>query len=65
MKAVPGKLYRHQKGGMYRVSCLAKHTETGEELVVYESISTGDTWARPREMFEGERNGKPRFTLVE
>ncbi len=36
----PGR-YRHCKGGFYRVLTLARHTETGESLVVYQSEQDG------------------------
>jgi hypothetical protein len=57
-------IYRHYKGGFYRVIGTATHTETQEELVIYEGID-GRVWARPRDMFfeEVEVDGKkvPRF----
>ena len=46
-----GDLYRHYKGGIYKVITRAKNTETLEDLVVYQSMDTGEFWARPTEMF--------------
>jgi hypothetical protein len=43
-------LYRHYKGGVYRVRGTARHTETGERLIIYQS-KDGSTWARPDTMF--------------
>ena len=60
------KYYRHFKGGVYRFIGIAKHSETLEEIVVYQSVSeAGQIWVRPKAMFfeEIERDGKrmPRF----
>ena len=45
-------IYRHYKGGMYRVICLAHHSETLEDMVVYEALdgSTG-CWVRLASMW--------------
>lgn len=44
---VEAKLYRHYKGGLYRITGDAVHSETGEELVLYQAVDGGQTWARP------------------
>ena len=46
-----GNVYRHFKGGLYRVINMAIHTETGESHVIYASLETGTVYARPLEMF--------------
>ncbi len=53
MNIEKGQIYRHFKGNVYRIVCTAMHSETGEEMVVYEDVS-GDhkTYVRPRDMFE-------------
>ena len=61
--------YRHFKGGEYEVLTLAKHSETGEETVVYRALyGDGQVWVRPAVMWreEVEREGKtfPRFTYI-
>ncbi len=55
--------YRHYKGREYRVLGVAKHSESLEELVVYEALYENEIsklWVRPRAMFleEVEVNGK-------
>ncbi len=61
--------YRHFKGNEYEVLCMAKHSETCEEMVVYRALyGAGETWVRPVSMWteEVERDGKtfPRFTYI-
>lgn len=48
---VPG-IYRHYKGNCYQVIGVGKHTETEEEVVLYQSLY-GDyaLWVRPKVMF--------------
>lgn len=48
---VEGGWYRHYKGRVYQILCIAKHTETGEEQVVYCSENGENFWARPKSMF--------------
>ena len=48
----PGR-YRHYKGNEYLVLGVARHSETGEELVVYrQDYGDKGLWVRPRGMFE-------------
>jgi hypothetical protein len=53
--------YRHFKGNEYEVLCVAKHSETLEETVVYRALyGDGGVWVRPAAMWEEEieRDGK-------
>jgi hypothetical protein len=69
MSIQPGK-YRHFKGGEYAVQGVAKHSETGEFMVVYTPLyGEGGLWVRPLDMFieEVEHEGRirPRFEYID
>ena len=64
------KKYRHFKGGEYRVHGVARHSETGEQLVVYEPLyGESGLWVRPLSMFQEsvlhEGRDVPRFQYLE
>ena len=66
---VPGGTYKHFKGNKYKVIAIAKHSETLEEMVVYQALyGEHGLWVRPKEMFlekvsvDGEM--KARFELI-
>jgi hypothetical protein len=60
--------YQQYKGGYYEVFGVALHSETLEEMVVYQSLKSDDLWVRPLKMFieevsvDGEK--KKRFKFV-
>ena len=69
MELKPG-LYRHFKGSLYRLLYVAKHSETLEEMVVYQALyGEMGIWVRPASMWSEhvERDGYcgPRFYPVE
>lgn len=69
-----GAKYVHYKNHPVRVTALALHSETLEELVIYEKLEDvggfkkGSVWARPKKMFLEDVliDGKkvPRFKFV-
>lgn len=51
----PQEMYRHFKGNIYQIRCLAKHSETGEMMVVYQAMyDTFQIYVRPLAMFMDE-----------
>lgn len=64
----PG-LYRHYKGNSYQVIGIARHSESGEELVVYRPLyGESGLWVRPLAMFveavEVDGISQPRFSWL-
>lgn len=63
-------LYQHHKGNLYEVIGVGKHSETGEDLVVYKGLydsphGYGAIWIRPISMWSEEvRPGVLRFKKV-
>lgn len=63
-------LYQHYKGQQYRVVGVAKHSETEEQLVVYQALYGGfGLWVRPLSMFTEQVTVagvlQPRFVLLQ
>ena len=70
MSVVIGGKYEHYKGKPYRVLAVARHSETLEEMVVYQQqYGEGGIWVRPMGMFletvEVEGKTVPRFRYLE
>ena len=67
---IPQGIYRHYKGNNYKVLCMARHSETEEEMVVYQALyGEYGIWVRPasmwNEMVETKDGPVRRFTLIE
>ncbi len=65
------RFFRHYKNKPYKYLGVVRHSETLEELVLYETLyenQLGRVWVRPKEMFfeDVEINGvkKPRFEKI-
>ena len=70
METVKPGVYRHFKGNLYRVLFTAQHSETREEMVVYQALyGERGYWVRPAAMWQEtvkrENYTGPRFTWIE
>lgn len=70
LPATPLGRYRHHKGAEYEVIGVARHSESGEPMVVYRPChDSSGWWVRPHAMFfeqvaiDGAT--RPRFARVE
>lgn len=67
---LPHGIYQHYKGQKYQVFGIVRHSETQEELVMYQCLY-GDYsfWVRPLEMFQSyvtldQGESVPRFKHI-
>ena len=69
MQSILPGVYRHYKGNRYQVLYLAKHSETLEDMVVYQALyGEYGIWVRPASMWNEtvDYQGKQvkRFTYI-
>lgn len=70
MQSILPGVYRHYKGNRYQVLYFAKHSETLEDMVVYQALyGEYGIWVRPASMWNEtvDYQGKQvkRFTYIE
>lgn len=63
-------IYKHYKGRLYKVIAIGTHTETNENLIIYEAqYGNHLIWCRPFSMWndivEYNGNNVKRFELIE
>lgn len=73
MSNIKKGIYRHYKGNLYELIDIVRHSETLEEMVLYQPLYVskdfpGQMWVRPLKMFfeKVEIEGKkiPRFEFI-
>lgn len=74
MELIQSGIYRHYKGKLYRVIGIAKHSETLDDMVVYQALYDSEEcgnhtlWVRPLPMFletiESDGQKIPRFEYL-
>ena len=65
VRPLPGQRYRHFKGNLYQIITLGYHSETNEEMVVYQALyDEYKVYIRPLSMFM-ERLDKEKYPGIE
>lgn len=60
-----GDIYEHYSRKRYKILAVGRHSETLEEVVIYQSLyGDGDVWVRPLAMFLETVGMQPRFSRV-
>lgn len=60
-----GRIYRHFKGGCYRVVMIVKDHDNLRPVVIYQSTGGDDCYARPLESFSESVGDVKRFELIQ
>lgn len=62
-----GEIYKHYKGNIYKIIAFAKHSETCDDMIVYQNVEHKDIWVRPKNMWNEivDKIGTKRFTLID
>lgn len=50
----PGEKWKHFKGHVYKIICIAEDTERINPVVVYQGVDDCTCWVRPLSMFMSE-----------
>ena len=60
------EMYRHFKGGIYSVLCVAQHhDDTDRRFVIYQSNDTSEIYSRPFAEFHGmHESGVKRMNII-
>jgi len=58
------RIYRHYKGGLYKVIAIGKHADDTSEQVIYRALKGGQVWVRRLEEWNTPVDGKPHFVLI-
>jgi hypothetical protein len=64
MDIAGGQVWRHYRGGIYKVLCLAKIEADETPVVVYMSPETKQAWVRPVTEWLETVDGVSRFTPI-
>lgn len=60
------RIYKHFKGGLYRILCQGKDSETKADMTIYQDIRTGEVWIRSTySFFKNHTTGERRFTPID